>query len=56
LERKLNTILKFIPFENEKSSQIWIFEKLAIELVAFLSPANSLASLVTTLLASKITK
>jgi hypothetical protein len=56
LERKLNMILKFLPFENEKSSQIWIFKKLAISLVAFLSPASCLARLVTLFLASKTTR
>jgi hypothetical protein len=56
LERKLNMILKFVPIENDKSSQIWVFKKLAISLVALLSPASSLASLVTLLLASKTTK
>jgi len=49
-------ILKFVPIENEKSSQIWVFKKLAISLVALLSPASSLASLVTLLLASKTIK
>jgi hypothetical protein len=56
LERKLNMILKFVPFENENSSQIWVFKKLAISLVAFLSPASCLARLITLLLASKTTK
>jgi hypothetical protein len=56
LERKLNMILKFVPFESEKSSQIWVFKKLAISLVALLSLASYLASLVILLLASKTTK
>jgi hypothetical protein len=56
LERKLNMTLKFVPFENEKSSQIWVFKKLAISLVALLSLASYLASLVILLLASKTTK
>jgi hypothetical protein len=56
LERKLNMILKFVPFENEKSSQIWVFKKLAVSLVALLSLASYLASLVILLLASKTTK
>ena len=48
----MNMILKFVPIENEKSSQIWVFKKLAISLVAFLVPASYLAGLITLMLAS----
>ncbi len=46
-------IIKFVPFQNEQSSQIRILEKLAISLMAFLVPASYLAGLITPILASK---
>lgn len=48
-------VIKFVPFENEQSSQIAILEELAISLVAFLVPASYLAGLITLMLASKLT-
>jgi hypothetical protein len=47
VERKPNIIIKFVPFQNEQSSQIGILEELAISLVAFLVPASYLAGLIT---------
>lgn len=55
MERKSNMVIKFVPFENEQSSQIRILEELAIGLVAFLVPASYLAGLITLVLASKLT-
>jgi hypothetical protein len=55
VERKSNMVIKFVPFENEQSSQIGILEELAISLVAFLVPASYLAGLITLMLASKLT-
>ena len=54
-ERKSNMVIIFVPFENEQSLQIGIFEELAISLVAFLVPASYLAGLITPILASKST-
>jgi hypothetical protein len=48
-------VIKFVPFQNEQSSQIRILEELAISLVAFLIPASYLADLITPILASKST-
>jgi hypothetical protein len=48
-------VIKFVPFENEQSSQIGIPKELAISLVAFLVPASYLAGLITLMLASKST-
>jgi hypothetical protein len=47
--------IKFVPFENEHSSQIGILEELAISLVTFLVPASYLAGLITPILASEST-
>jgi hypothetical protein len=47
-------VIKFVPFENEQSSQIGILKELAISLVAFLVPASYLAGLITLMLASNI--
>lgn len=55
VERKSNMVIKFVPFQNEQSSQIGILEELAISLVAFLVPASYLAGLITPILASKST-
>jgi hypothetical protein len=46
-------VIKFVPFQNEQSSQIRILKELAISLVAFLIPASYLAGLITPILASK---
>ena len=46
-------VIKFVPFENEQSSQIGILEELAISLVAFLVPASYLTGLITLISASK---
>jgi hypothetical protein len=53
VERKSNMGIKFVPFQNEQSSQIGILEELAISLVAFLVPTSYLAGLITPILASK---
>jgi len=53
VERKSNMVIKFVPFENEQSSQIGILEELAISLVAFLVPASYLTGLITLISASK---
>jgi hypothetical protein len=55
VERKSNIVIKFVLFENEQSLQIGILEELAISLVAFLVLASYLASLITFMLASKLT-
>jgi hypothetical protein len=55
MERKSNMVIKFVPCENEQSSQIRILEELAISLVAFLVPASYMAGLITVILASKST-
>jgi hypothetical protein len=52
VERKLKMVIIFVPFENEQSSQIGIFEELAISLVALLVPASYLTGLSTLILAS----
>jgi hypothetical protein len=44
-KRKPNSALRFVPFENEQSSQVGIFEKLAVGLVALFIPASYLAGL-----------
>jgi hypothetical protein len=46
-------VIKLVPFESEQSSQIGIFKKLAISLVAFLIPAGYLTRLIKLMLASK---
>jgi hypothetical protein len=48
-------VIKLVPFENKQSSQIGILKELAISLVTFLVPASYLASLITPVLASKLT-
>jgi hypothetical protein len=48
-------VIKFVPFENEQSSQTGILKELAISLVAFLVPASYPAGLITLMLASKST-
>jgi len=53
VERKLNMVIKFVPFEKEESSQIGILKELAISLVAFLVPASYLAGLITLISASR---
>ena len=55
VERKSNMVIKFVPFENEQSSQIGTFKELAVSLVAFLVPASYLAGLITRILASNST-
>jgi len=53
VERESNMVIKFVPFENEHSSQIGILEELAISLMTFLIPASYLAGLITPILALK---
>jgi hypothetical protein len=55
LERKSNVVLKHVPFENKQSSQIRVFEKLAISFVAFFVPTSSLTPLIAHMLAFKST-
>ena len=53
MERKANRVIKFVPFENEQSSQIGILEELTISLVIFLVSVSSLPGLIALMLASK---
>jgi hypothetical protein len=46
-------VIELVPFENEQSSQIGIFEELAIRLVTFFVPASYLTGLVLFKLAFK---
>lgn len=45
LQRKPNTLLDFVPFDEKQASQIGVPKKLAINLVGFRSPASRLALL-----------
>jgi hypothetical protein len=46
-------VVELVPFENEQSPQIGIFEELAIRLVTFFVPASYLTGLIISILAFK---
>jgi hypothetical protein len=46
-------VIELVPFENEQSPQIEIFEELAIRLVTFFVPASYLTGLIISILAFK---
>lgn len=45
MERKLNLVIKLVPFKSKQSSQIGIPKVLAISFMAFLVPASMLTGL-----------
>lgn len=47
-------VIELVPFENEQSPQIGIFEELAIRFVTIFVPASYLTGLIITILAFKL--